>query len=102
MIYLNEKTICRSGSSLASQEQGVVSLVWKFRHHRTRHYVSLDQLQVKIFSTSSEEVEAVHLLVVLEKAEEEILGEGLGDIREVNKIRCRRNRCMGSMCRRNR
>ena len=32
-------------------------------------------------------------MVVLEKAEEEILGEGLGDIREVNKIRCRRNRC---------
>ena len=32
-------------------------------------------------------------MVLLQKAEEKILGEGLGDIREVNKIRCRRNRC---------
>ena len=70
----------------------MVYLVRKFRHHGARHYVSLEHLQVGFVVKTMRNV-VVHLLVILEETQEEILGEGLGDSGEVDKIRCRRNRC---------
>ena len=79
---------------MASQKQGVISLVREFRHHGACDYVSLEHLQVGFASSGGfEEVVVVHLLVILEETQEEILGEGLRDSGEVNKIRRRRNRC---------
>ena len=46
-----------------------------------------------VSSGGHEEDVVVHLLVILEETQEEILGEGLGDSGEVDKIRCRRSRC---------
>ena len=78
---------------MASQKQGVVSLVREFRHHGACHYVSLEHLQVGFVSSGGYEEDVVfHLLVILEETQEEILGEGLGDSGEVDKIRCRRSR----------
>ena len=72
----------------------MISLVWEFRHHGARHYVSLKHLQVGFVSSGGFGEDVVfHLLVILEETQEEILGEGLGDSGEVDKIRCRRSRC---------
>ena len=50
-------------------------------------------MTASLSSGGHEEDVVVHLLVILEETQEEILGEGLGDSGEIDKVRCRRIRC---------